>query len=234
MEIQKQKEFWSLPLIFFAGIIFGFIGSAVLTLQNLRKLESKKKNIIFFWILVAIFVLVILSTILFSLNLLQYFIINSVLVLLLITIQSGLLEKYREENNSTILYSKPNEAILIILISTCVLFLLIGTMPILEEGFYKVFPKITGQPLYNPYDASEMIYKNMTQELKQKLTEDDIFVIIESEFQYQQNNQVVDDKVEVVSFIQGESVKSNKNYTIEEINKVIELESLYLKKIGIK
>lgn len=64
------------------------------------------------------------------------------------------------------------------------------------------------------------------------MTKDDVFAIIELEFQYQQNNGDVDDKV--VSFIQEESVKSNKNYTAEEINKVIELESLYLKKIGIK
>lgn len=171
METQKQKEFWSLSLIIIAGLISSFIGSAVLTLQNLKKLESRKKNIISFWILVAIFVLVILSTIIFSLNLLQYFIINFILVLLLIPIQSGLLKKYRE-NNNTILYGKSKEAILTILISICALFLIMGIMPILEEGFYKVFPKITGQPLYDPYDASEMIYQNMSADFKQKLTKD--------------------------------------------------------------
>ena len=111
-------------------------------------------------------------------------------------------------------------------------------------GLLKFFGFFGGGPTYDPAEASKVTYANLPENLRSKLTNQDVDLILELEFQYQQKvgltddsntpapsePVVMDDKLN--QFIIEEAKKSNKAYTSENIDEVLKAEEAYLKQIG--
>lgn len=229
---QEQKKIWSVRVIIIAGIFASFIASAILTYQNLRQCNYNKKHRVFFWTLVLLFALMVLSSIIVTFNSLQYFVFNLALVLLLVLVQRGSVKRAQEENNNLIVHRKPGEAVLPIVISLGLVFLLMVTLPLVEKVVWNIFPSISGQPLYDPDVAKVFIYDQLTSDEKSRLTVDDVLYIIEAEFKYTQEKGEVNN--ETINYIQDEGKKNNKNYSTNDIKRIFNIEMEYEKSIGIK
>lgn len=111
-------------------------------------------------------------------------------------------------------------------------------------GLLNFFGFFGGQPTYDPVEAGKVTYANLPENLKSKLTNQDVDLILELEFQYQQKvgltddsnaptptePVVMDDKLN--QFIIEEAKKSNKEYASADIDEVLKAEEAYLKQIG--
>lgn len=111
-------------------------------------------------------------------------------------------------------------------------------------GLLNFFGFFGGQPTYDTVEAGKVTYANLPENLKSKLTNQDVDLILELEFQYQQKvgltsdsnapatsePVVMDDKLN--QFIIEEAKKSNKTYSSEDIDEVLKAEEVYLKQIG--
>ncbi len=111
-------------------------------------------------------------------------------------------------------------------------------------GLFSIFGG-GGQPVYDPIEAGKVTYDSLSEDFKTILTKEDVNLILDLEFQYQQNvgltseseksNQdepfVMDNKLN--QFIIAEAEKKNKTYSTETIDAVINAEDVYLKKIGV-
>ena len=101
-----------------------------------------------------------------------------------------------------------------------------------------------GQPVYDPAEAGKVTYKNLSEDFKTKLTKEDVDLILDLEFQYQQNVGLTGDSGnpkpdepfmmdnKLNQFILAEAEKKNKTYSTEAIDAVITAEETYLKQIG--
>ena len=111
------------------------------------------------------------------------------------------------------------------------------------EGDY--FEGDDDEPLYVTEDAAEVVYENISDELKEKLDIDDIVEILEVEFEYQQKTGLVSDQESMVDipmdvdfdameyFIINECVKKDIVLTYEELSDIMEAETIYLRSLGL-
>lgn len=123
--------------------------------------------------------------------------------------------------------------------------ILIIILILITMGLLNFFGFFGGQPTYDTVEAGKVTYANLPENLKSKLTNQDIDLILELEFQYQQKvgltddsnvpaptePVVMDDKLNL--FIIEEAKKSNKIYTSADIDEVLKAEEVYLKQIGV-
>lgn len=101
-----------------------------------------------------------------------------------------------------------------------------------------------GQPVYDTVEAGKVTYANLPEDLKSKMTRQDVDLILELKFQYQQKvgltsdsnipaptePVVMDDKLN--QFIIGEAKKSSKDYLSADVDEVLDAEEVYLRQIG--
>lgn len=101
------------------------------------------------------------------------------------------------------------------------------------------------EPLYVTKDAAQVVYENISDELKEKLELDDIVEILEVEFEYQQQTGLVSDQESIVDipmdvdsdaieyFIIHECAKRGIILTYEELEDIMEGETVYLRSLGL-
>jgi hypothetical protein len=99
--------------------------------------------------------------------------------------------------------------------------------------------------MYVTEDAAQVVYENISDELKEKLDIEDIITILEVEFEYQQQTGLVSDQESIVDvpmdvdfeameyFIIHECVKSDIILTHEEFLDILEAENIYLDSLGL-
>ena len=98
---------------------------------------------------------------------------------------------------------------------------------------------------YDFDDAANVIYDNISEELKEKLDIEDILEILEAEFKYQQQTGLVSDEESIVDiprdvdfdamdyFIINECAKKDIILTYDELKEVMDAETIYLKSLGL-
>jgi hypothetical protein len=111
------------------------------------------------------------------------------------------------------------------------------------EGDY--FEGDDDEPLYITEDAAEVVYENISEELKEKLDTEDIVEILEVEFEYQQQTGLVSDQEPIVDipmdvdfdameyFIINECVKKDIILTYDELREILDAETIYLRSLGL-
>jgi hypothetical protein len=111
------------------------------------------------------------------------------------------------------------------------------------EGDY--FEGDDDEPLYVTEDAAEVVYENISDELKEKLDIDDIIEILEVEFEYQQQTGLVSDQESIVDipmdvdeeameyYIIHECAKKEIILTYDELNDILGAETNYLRSLGL-
>jgi len=144
-----------------------------------------------------------------------------------------------QKKNYSLLFTRfvrPDIIITIIILA----FISLGILSFL--GLTNKQPK---QPIYDPVDAGKVTYANLPEDVKNRLTNQDIDLILELEFQYQQKIGLVSDSIssgstepvvmdeKVIEFIINEAKKSQRKYSSDDVDKVLKAEVFYLKQIGV-
>lgn len=113
----------------------------------------------------------------------------------------------------------------------------------IAEGDY--FEGDENEPIYVTEDAAEVVYENISDELKEKFDIEDIIKILEVEFEYQQKTGLASDQESIVDVPRGvdfeameyyiihECVKSDIILTHEEFLEILEAETIYLDSLGL-
>ena len=111
------------------------------------------------------------------------------------------------------------------------------------EGDY--FDGDDDEPMYVTEDAAEVVYENISDELKEKLDIDNIIEILEVEFEYQQQTGLVSDQESIVDFprdvdeeameyyIIHECAKKEIILTYDELSDILGAETKYLRSLGL-
>lgn len=111
------------------------------------------------------------------------------------------------------------------------------------EGDY--FEGDDDEPTYVTEEAAEVVYENISEELKEKLDTEDIVEILEVEFEYQQQTGLVSDQEPIVDipmdvdfdameyFIINECVKKDIILTYDELREILDAETIYLRSLGL-
>ena len=94
-------------------------------------------------------------------------------------------------------------------------------------------------------EAVETVYENISDDLKEKLDIEDIIVILEVEFEYQQQTGLVSDEESIVDiprevdfdamnyFIINECAKKEIILTYDELEEILDAETIYLESLGL-
>jgi hypothetical protein len=111
------------------------------------------------------------------------------------------------------------------------------------EGDY--FENLDEEPVYDIDEAAEVVYENISEELKEKLDIEDIAKILEVEIEYQEKTGIISDQESMVDipmdvdfdamdyYIIHECAKKEIILTYEELEDIMEGETIYLRKLGL-
>lgn len=111
------------------------------------------------------------------------------------------------------------------------------------EGDY--FENLDDEPVYDIDEAAEVVYENISEELKEKLDFEDIVKILEVEIEYQEKTGIISDQESMVDipldvdfdamdyYIIHECAKKGIILTYEELEEIMEGETIYLRKLGL-
>jgi len=111
------------------------------------------------------------------------------------------------------------------------------------EGDY--FEGNYDEPLYVVEDAAEVVYENISEELKEQLDIEDIIKILEVEIEYQEKTGIISDQESMVYipmdvdfdameyFIINECVKKDIILTYDELREILDAETIYLRSLGL-
>jgi hypothetical protein len=111
------------------------------------------------------------------------------------------------------------------------------------EGDY--FENLDEEPVYDIDEAAEVVYENISEKLKEKLDIDDIVKVLEVEIEFQEKTGIISDQESMVDipmdvdfdamdyYIIHECAKKGIILTYEELEDLMEGETIYLRKLGL-
>lgn len=89
-------------------------------------------------------------------------------------------------------------------------------------------------PTYDSDHAKDVTFQNLPQNIKDRISKDDVMLILDLEFEYQQSkNLTVINGQDMRAFIIKKAREKDKNFIDETVEEVIKAEEVYLKQIGV-
>lgn len=89
-------------------------------------------------------------------------------------------------------------------------------------------------PTYDSDHAKDVTFQNLPKNIKDKISKDDVMLILDLEFEYQQSKSLtVINEGDMRAFIISKAREKDKNFSGETVEEVIKAEGVYLKQIGV-